>query len=68
MRAQRGSFTLELTVIIIAVFFVFLVFISLTTQAYKGLYDQGREAQDYEEAFLKKIDQLRHEKVLREER
>ena len=68
MMEDRGSFTVELSVMILAVFFVVLSFISLTSLAYKGLYEPGSQAHSYEEAFLKKIENLRHEKVLREER
>lgn len=65
---DRGSFTVELSIMILAVFFVLVSFISLTSLAFRGLYEPGSQAQDYEEAFLKKIENLRHEKVLREER
>lgn len=68
MTRQRGSYTIELSVLILAILFIFVMYFSLTGEALQGLYLPGQEALDYEEAFLKKIEDLRHEKVLREQR
>lgn len=68
MRGEGGSYTIELSVLILALLFVVVLFFSMSSAALRGLYLPGREAADYEAAFLKKIEDLRHEKVLREER
>ncbi|NLY36798.1 MAG: hypothetical protein GX046_06135 [Tissierellia bacterium] len=68
MTKEKGSYTIELSVLILAILFVFMLFFSLTGAALQGLYLPGKQAIDYEEAFLKKAEELRHEKVLREER
>lgn len=68
MTGEKGSYTIELSVLILAILFVFVLFFSLAGDAVRGLYLPGREATHYEEVFLKKIEDLRHEKVLREER
>lgn len=65
---DRGSFTVELSILILSMFFVILVFFSLASTGFASLYGQAPSSQEYEEAFLSKIEKLRHEKVLREER
>lgn len=68
MKQEGGSYTIELTVFILAIFFVFILFFAMVADAFEGLYIPSKEASCYEEAFLKKIEDLRHEKVLREQR
>lgn len=68
MTGGKGSYSIELTLLILAILFVLTLYFSLMGEAVQGLYLPGKEALDYEETFLKKIEDLRHEKVLREQR
>lgn len=68
MNQESGSYTIELTVLILAIFFVFVLFFAVAGDAFEGLYIPSKEPSCYEEAFSKKIEDLRHEKVLREQR
>lgn len=65
---EGGSFTIELSLIILGLLLVLLLFFSLHRGALSSLYSPWAESEAYEEAFQKKIQDLRHEKVLREER
>lgn len=68
MTKEKGSFTIELTLVMVGLLLVILLFFSLSQGAVTGLYTPAVESEAYEEAFQKKIQKLRHEKVLREER
>ena len=65
---ERGSYTIELSVLILGLLLIVLFFFVLSNRAVTGLYFPAVEEETYEEAFQKKIQKLRHEKVLREER
>lgn len=68
MTKEKGSFTIELSLVIVGLLLVLLLFFTLSQRAVTGLYTPAVESEAYEEAFQKKIQKLRHEKVLREER
>lgn len=65
---ERGSFSIEATLVICLVLIVLAMVIVRFEVVFQRVLAQTDEAQRYEQSFAEKIEELLHEKVMKEKR